>query len=202
MPPETDDPSVERFARVTPPSGHEARVRARSGPGAIDAAARERTPSGGIAWRWVGPRAASALVVVAAVWQSGQATRDVLLFPPAAAEEWGGKSVDVPVLPPRAYWEMSALDEFERLRATARRNPTRAATDSARTASTALDGDSVAATAYGPVPHDVPWAPLPPIRLDDITPEPLEVPAITGLEPLELESIHIDPIDIVPMDKE
>lgn len=201
MPPETNDPSVERFAQVTPPPGHEARVRARSGPGAIDTAVTARTPAGVIAWRWVLPVAASVLVVVGAAWQSSQTTRDVLLAPPAASHEWGGKGVDVPVLPPRAYWEMSALDEFERLRATAPRRPEPAATGRVREASTALE--SVAgSTAYDPVPNDVPWSPLPPIRLDDITPEPLEVPAITGLEPLELESIHIDPIDIVPMKKE
>lgn len=201
MPPPTEDSSVERFARVMPPSGHEARVRARSGPGAANATAIGRTPAGVIAWRWVLPVAASALVAFGAVWQSSRAARGVLLSPPAASHEWGGKGVDVPVLPPRAYWEMSALDEFERLRPTAPRDRAPAATGGARAGSTPLD--SVAgAMAYGPVSNDVPWSPLPPIRLDDITPEPLEVPAITGLEPLELESIHIDPIDIVRMDKE
>lgn len=185
MRPETDEPSVERFARVTPPSGHEARVRARSGPAADTRSVATAAPHGR-AWRWV-LVVPSVLVVVGAVWQSNRASRHVQLAPPVASSEWGGKGVDVPVLPPRAYWEMSAVDEFERLRAT----------------STASDRDSVAGpVAYGPVPHDVPWSPLPPIRLDDITPDPLEVPAITGLEPLELESIHIDPIDIVSMDKE
>jgi hypothetical protein len=201
MPPETNDPSVERFAQVTPPPGHEARVRARSGPGAAGAVAGAPTPIGLIAWRWVLPVAASALFVGGAVWQSSRAARDVGLAPPAASDDWGGKGVDVPVLPPRAYWEMSALDEFERLRVTAPRRPARAATGRARAASTALDS-ATSAMAYVPDSNDVPWSPLPPIRLDDITPEPLEVPPITGLEPLELESIHIDPIDIVPMDKE
>jgi hypothetical protein len=201
MPPETNEPSVERFAQVTPPPGHEARIRARSGPGAVSATSIARTPSGVVAWRWIVPVAASALVVVGAVWQSSRAARDVWLAPPAASHDWGGKGVDVPVLPPRAYWEMSALDEFEQLRATAPRGPARGTTGRAREASP-LQGSLAGAVAYGPVPNDVPWSPLPPIRLDDITPEPLEVPAIAGLEPLELESIHIDPIDIVPMDKE
>lgn len=73
-------------------------------------------PRGGVAWRWLLPLAATALAVAAAVWQSDRASRRIELPPPKASADWRGKGVDLPVLPPRAYWEMSATEEFARLR--------------------------------------------------------------------------------------
>lgn len=197
MRPQTDEPSVERFARVTPPDGHESRVRARSGP-AAEARTGEAAPPHGVAWRWVMPVAASVLVVVGAVWQSTRAARQVEVAAPAAPATWSGKGVDMPVLPPRAYWEMSAFEEFERLRG-------------GRVADAEIPSSvrpvravprTVAAVAYHTSGRETPWTSLPPIQLDDIAPAPLEVAAISGLEPLELEPIRIEPIDIVPVDKE
>lgn len=198
MNPDTEDSSVERFARVTPPSGHEARVRARSGPGAASAGLVAHTPTG-VAWRWVMPVAASVLVVAGAVWQSTRAARQVEVAAPAAPATWSGKGVDLPVLPPRAYWEMSAVDEFARLRDS---RPALAATAPPRRNTAARTNSAVVDVAHRTAGGEPPWSPLPPIELDDIAPAPLEVPAIAGLDPIELEPIHIDPIDIVPVDKE
>jgi hypothetical protein len=195
MNPDIEDASVEQFARVTPPSGHEARVRARSGPGAADAGVVAHTPTG-VAWRWVMPVAASLLVVVGAVWQSNRAARQVEVAAPAAPATWSGKGVDVPVLPPRAYWEMSALDEFEQLRATARRDPAPATTDGAREASTASDRYGVASN-WTPLPSS-----LPPIEIEDIAPAAIEIPPVVAPAPITLAPIDIAPIDIGLWDKE
>ena len=193
MTPETDDSLIERFARVTPPTGHEARVCARSGPGAVRTAGTARTPAPAVAWRWVLPVAASTLVVVGAVWQSRQAARDVLLFPPAASHEWGGKGVDVPVLPPRAYWEMSPFEEFERLR------PSRP--QSSRVGRTWPDRERPRPVlAY--TDAERPWEPLPPVDIVDITPSPLDVPPLPPLTPIDIPAIEIAPIEIVPHDQE
>jgi hypothetical protein len=133
------------------------------------------------------------------VWQSNRAARQVEVAAPAAPATWSGKGVDVPVLPPRAYWEMSAVDEFERLR-DSRPAPGAAAPPRRNTA--VRTNRAVVDVAHRIATGEPPWSPLPPIELDDIAPVPLDVPAIAGLEPLELEPIHIDPIHIVPVDKE
>lgn len=193
MRPETDEPSVERFARVTPPVGHEARVRARSGPAADTRTVAAATPHG-LAWRWVLPVTASVLVVVGAVWQSNRASRHVQLAPPAASDEWNGKGVDVPVLPPRAYWEMSAVDEFERLRETAPPARVDLATRGERRPAAVRD---VLARNWAPHPSS-----LPPIVIEDISPESIEIPAIAAPEPIMLAPIDITPIDLGSWDQE
>lgn len=199
MKPEDSDPTIERFARVRPPAGHAGRVRARSGPGATTHARPARAATA-LPLRWVLPVAASVLLVVGAVWQSDRASRQVWLDALPVAPQWSGKGVDVPVLPPRAYWTMSAFDEFPQLRGEATSGVSVVPTPS--TVVTRPAADDLVATMAHNAAAERPWSPLPPIELEDITPAPLEVPAITGLEPLALDPIEIAPIEIIPVDKE
>lgn len=187
MTPDEGERTVERFARVRPPAGHAGRVRARSGPGATTHARPARAATA-LPLRWVLPVAASAMVVIGAVWQSDRASRQIWIDAPPVAPQWSGKGVDVPVLPPRAYWTMSAFDEFESLRGhtavlpSARRN-------------------SMAATAVAVTPPVMAgdWMlplSLPPIVIEDITTEPIQVVEISAPTPIALAPIDIVPIDI------
>lgn len=198
MKPEDSDPIVERFARVSPPAGHAGRVRTRSGP--RSRANAETVPStAALPLRWVLPVAASTMVVIGAVWQSDRASRQVWFDAPPVAPQWSGKGVDIPVLPPRAYWTMSAFDEFATLRGGVSVAPI---VPEPSTGVTHPATEDLVATRTDNAEAERPWSPLAPIELDDIAPAPLEVPAITGLEPLTLEPIEIAPIDIIPVEEE
>lgn len=190
---DTTQSAVERFARVQPRTGHVRRVCARSGPGMGGETLGEST-SAGPPWRWVLPTAATVMVVAGAVWQWDRASRPADIEVPRPAAVWSGKGVAVPVLPPRAYWEMSPFDEFERLRP-GRLRPADALSLASHTA-------PVAAALLASAPAERPWEPLPPIEIEDITPTPLDVPPLPALQPIEIVPIEIVPIDIVSVDQE
>lgn len=141
-------------------------------------------------WRWVVPVAATIAVVAGAVWQADGDSQRVTMPPPVASPEWRGKGVDLPVLPPRAYWEMSAIEEFETLR------PTRPVELSHPSANL----ESSFETLTTAVPDAL--SSVPPIVIEDITPEPLAVHALGAPQPIALAPIEIAPIDIASLDKE
>ncbi len=175
------DRRIDEVARPEAPPGHTARVLARSGP---IAPAR---PAPVVPWRWAMPIAATLFVAAGALWQSDRASRLAWFDLPSQATHWSGKGVDLPVLPPEAYWAMSPFEEFDRLQATAPRRVTRTRRVPVRTLK---DGPLV-------------WTPRPstlePIVFADITPEPLAVEAITDIPPLSVQPIHIGAIEISPL---
>jgi hypothetical protein len=177
------DRHIADIARSEPPRGHMDRVLARSGPGAVAPAPR------GVPWRWAMPVAATLLVVAGVWWQSDRASRMVWFDLPDRTTHWTGKGVDVPVLPPEAYWAMSAFEEFERLRPSPPRTRRR---DRAQIAEPALLEPDPAILAY--------WTPRPstlePIVIDDITPAPIDIGELAPIEPIDVAPIVIEPIEI------
>lgn len=187
MRPDQRDSIVERFARATPPGGHVGRVRARSGPGS-PASRRAASSAVTLAWRWALPVAAAMAVLGAAVWQSDRTSHHVWFDAPEPAPYWSGKGLATPVLPPRAYWTMSAFDEFEQLRGPmpvpSRKRPDRTTATPVVVPVPLMAGDWTSPPS------------LPLIVIEDITPEPIELPDIAVLTPIALAPIEIVPIDI------
>lgn len=189
---------VERFARVTPPRDHARRVLARSGPAAWRVPP-EQTPDGDAprrpATRRVRRLAAAAALVAAGlvVARDVRLARDLDVMPPVAGAEWGGKGVDVPVLPPRAYWEMSAIGEFERLRPPprpSRQSPPHEASAAATRASAGVGGTIAA------------WADIAPIEIDAIEAAPVTIEALAVPPAIDIAPVVIDPVVVTPVTEE
>lgn len=197
MPDQHNDDEVERFARVAPPRGHVARVLARSGP-SPNVTSRVTVTLRPVPWRWVMPVAATMAIVAGAFWQADRSSRPVALPPPVASAEWRGKGVDLPVLPPRAYWQMSAVEEFAQLRP-----ETRAAETVATVAANAGPRATPAAAASSPVAvaGAGPDA-APPVEAGPIAIEPLAVAPLGAAAALDLVPIGIAPIPVLPLTQE
>lgn len=198
--PSPPDP-IERFAHVEPPQGHARRVLACSGPATAarrDASAAPRPAP----WRWVLPVAATLVVAVGAYVQSDRVSRAVPLEVPPPDAAWSGKGVDVPVLPPRAYWEMSAVDEFARLRpdatetsgdgrGTRRENSETRTGPALREMPTAALSRNVAFNTPGP---DAAPVQAEPIAVEAFEIEPIPTAPGVALAPIPIESIAIRPL--------
>ena len=110
--------------------------------------------------------------------------------------------LDLPVLPPQAYWAMDAFAEFETLRpgrlAAARRGNV--------IATSGHDARRPSAAHAAATDDELVWVPVPsglaPIELASIVPAPLVVAPLAPLEDLALAEIPIEPIVIAPLIEE
>jgi hypothetical protein len=111
-----------------------------------------------------------------------------------------GPQLDLPVLPPQAYWAMDPFVEFEALRPgwrdSGRRNAIVGAgrDESADASLTARDS---------PADDELAWVPMPsglaPIEIASIMPAPLVVAPITPLEDIALAEMALAPIVLTPL---
>lgn len=184
---------LERFARVTPPRTHVRQVLERSGPGA---GRRRAVPL----LRWLVPAATCLVVMAGALVTIGTTRFDAPLVVPPTSGDWSGKGVDVPVLPPRAYWEMSAIEEFERLRPAQTRSRVTSRTMSAAPASAAAS--SFAARDVARLPAADMRPPLAPIEIDAIETTPVAIEALAAPTPIDIAPVVIEPVMLSPLTQE
>ncbi len=198
---------LARFARVTPPRDHVRRVLERTGSGPVNEQRRrpgdERAGNRHVLMpvRWLAASVAG-LVVIAGLLLVYQVRdmRDIGLVPPAAAGEWGGKGVDVPVLPPRAYWEMSAFEEFTRLEAS-RTAATRRETSSARAAAEPR-GTAQRSSAEGLPVNGPPQDGIAPIAIAAIDMGDIDVTPIGPLPAIAVGDIDVPELTVTPLSEE
>lgn len=197
------DAALDAIARPEPPAGHVARVLARTG-------VREDERVAGTSFasfaayrttRWLVPALAACLVVLlAAAWQVSRAggpdLDDVLRATAAAPPEPGSQALDLnlPVLPPQAYWGMDAFDEFASLRP---RRGTSGGRDNGLAGASRAARDATGGLA-GSLPPALPSG-LPPIELVDISAAPLAVAPLAPLEDIALEELSLTPIVVTPI---
>jgi hypothetical protein len=205
------DAALEALARPDPPVDHVARVLART------AGERVGWPSKSLRPRWILPIAATVFAALGGSWLIGRSLQtrlDVMMgrqadvlpvtagsaFATATADKSEHQPyplirtpVDLPVLPPEAYWAMDPFEEWERLRpGTGHRAPTvgrRAADTGPRTAAPSVQGAWATET-------------LPPIELDTIETASIDIAPLAPLDDITVTAITLAPIVIAPVDVE
>ena len=204
------DAALEALARPEPPVDHLTRVLART-------AGTPSWPSAHVAvgdgmsrrtqWlrpRWLLPIAATVAAAVGGAWLvegSLQTRLDVVMgstFATATADTSENrpsplirKPVDLPVLPPEAYWAMDPFEEWKRLRpSTGHQAPA--------VGRPAVGAGSPAAAAVAPGA----WATetLPPIELHTIETAPIDIAPLAPLDDITVTAIALAPIVIAPVD--
>ena len=204
------DAALEALARPEPPVDHLTRVLART-------AGTPSWPSAHVAIgdgmsgrtqllrpRWLLPIAATVAAAVGGAWLvegSLQTRLDVVMgstFATATADTSENrpsplirKPVDLPVLPPEAYWAMDPFEEWKRLRpSTGHQAPA--------VGRPAVGAGSPAAAAVAPGA----WATetLPPIELHTIETAPIDIAPLAPLDDITVTAIALAPIVIAPVD--
>lgn len=181
------DAALDGLARPKPPPDHVERVLSRTSEAANAAGGLGSTYG---QRRWLLPAvAASVLTALGVAWQIDRAVRagvdDILVATAdsATAARVVAPDLNLPVLPPEAYWAMDAFAEFESLRPGAALQNTRVERGSRR-----------------PAPN---WAPqastLPPIELTDIAPAPVVVAPLAELADIAFAEIPLAPIAMDPI---
>ena len=196
------DTALTALARPEPPADHVARVLARTGIKDDGGASAGPDVASAPAYRrpaWLVPAlAASVLVVVTAAWQVDRAARpdvDEALqamastSPTATAAE---PDLNLPVLPPQAYWAMDAFTEFASLRPGAR------STEDSQSRSTPLTRGSGVDRRAGSLVAAQPSG-LPPIELEDISPAPVGLSPLDSLEDIAFAELPLTPIVMTPI---
>jgi hypothetical protein len=215
------DAALAALARPDAPPDHVARVLART---SAETASSPGDTRGGqlVAYlrpRWAFPVAATVLAVLGATWQIERQVRDRLddvmalnaSHPEDAVHAWGRQEeVDLPVLPPQAYWGMDAFAEFATLRPGARVTASGSArgahaSDSiVRLSAVALAEAGRSLTAQQTTDDELAWAPvpsgLPVIELESIAPAPLVAAPVSPIEEIAFADIPLAPIVVAPLD--
>ena len=204
------DAALEALARPEPPVDHLTRVLARtagtpswpSADVAVGDGMSRRTQL--LRPRWLLPIAATVAAAVGGAWLvegSLQTRLDVVMgstFATATADTSENrpsplirKPVDLPVLPPEAYWAMDPFEEWKRLRpSTGHQAPA--------VGRPAVGAGSPAAAAVAPGA----WATetLPPIELHTIETAPIDIAPLAPLDDITVTAIALAPIVIAPVD--
>jgi len=205
------DAALEALARPEPPVDHLTRVLARtagtpsrpSAHVAIGDGMSRRTQL--LRPRWLLPIAATVAAAVGGAWlvEGSLHTRlDVVMGrqadvrPVTAGSENRPspvirKPVDLPVLPPEAYWAMDPFEEWKRLRPSTGHQAPAVGRPAGGAGSPAA-----AAVAQGA------WATetLPPIELHTIETAPIDIAPLAPLDDITVTAIALAPIVIAPVD--
>lgn len=199
------DAALTALARPEPPADHVARVLAGTSIQADGRAAPDPEIASAPAYKrpvWLMPAlAAGVLVVVAAGWQLQQATHSDLgdmlraTAPSGPSAEAAPPDLNLPVLPPQAYWAMDAFDEFASLRPGASDLDDRQAAP--RRQARGAGGDRLAGSL-----RPLPPAGLAPIELEDISPAPVVMPPLASLEDIAFADLPLTPIVMTPITEE
>jgi hypothetical protein len=204
------DAALEALARPEPPVDHLTRVLART-------AGTPSRPSAHVAVgdgmsrrtqllrpRWLLPIAATVAAALWGAWlvEGSLHTRLDMVMGSTFATTTADKSenrpyplirkpVDLPVLPPEAYWAMDPFEEWERLRpSTGHRAPT-----------VGRPAAGAGSRAAAPVAQRA-WAmeTLPAIELDTIETAPIDIAPLAPLDDITVTAITLAPIVIAPVD--